>query len=358
MVTPFSLLITPAAYLYVRSVLQQELQFKKRDWLLLVPAVLYAINLIPLYTLTNEEKRIYLMEFFKNKSLQAHISDGIFPAYVFSFLRLVWSLVFVVLNFRLIRQFKKQAAKRVLLDNAALIRWLTIFNSLLLAILAAVLAVAIIAPIKKTNLSVVHFVLGISVIIICIQLFIRPKLLYGIFQPTSYNADLIVTALAGEKKLPGTVTALPPAETGISSTSTTEPVEEITISQSESILYKKILDTLFQHQKVFLQTDYSLDKLVMDTHIHRYTLSAFINREFGMGFREFLNRHRVNYFKENLTNPEWKKLTLEAISEQCGFSSRSTFIKNFKEITGQTPSEYVKAGCKKTVPTPQNTVPV
>lgn len=72
-------------------------------------------------------------------------------------------------------------------------------------------------------------------------------------------------------------------------------------------------------------------------------LSAFINREYGIGFREFLNRYRVDYFKENLDNPDWKNLTLEAIAAEYGFNIRSTFIANFKKITGTTPSEYIKA---------------
>ena len=60
------------------------------------------------------------------------------------------------------------------------------------------------------------------------------------------------------------------------------------------------------------------------------------------GFREFLNRYRVDYFKENLEKPGWKNLTLEAIAAECGFNSRITFISNFKKITGTTPSEYIK----------------
>jgi len=61
-----------------------------------------------------------------------------------------------------------------------------------------------------------------------------------------------------------------------------------------------------------------------------------------MGFRKFINEKRVAYIIENSKKPEWKNLTLEAISIESGFGNRSTFIKNFKEVTGKNPLQYFK----------------
>jgi AraC-like DNA-binding protein len=61
-----------------------------------------------------------------------------------------------------------------------------------------------------------------------------------------------------------------------------------------------------------------------------------------MGFREFLNRFRIEYLIQIKDRPEWRNFTLEAISSECGFNSRITFINNFKQITGKSPSEYFK----------------
>jgi AraC-like DNA-binding protein len=341
---PFSLLITPAAYLYVRSILQGELKFRKYDWLLLLPTVLFAIDLMPFYFMAIEEKKILVIGYLKNKSLQAQFSEGVLPPYVFSFFRLSWLAVFIILNFRLIARFKKQATKQILIYNKELLRWLHLLNGLMISIIIVALVAAIIAPIKKTNLSLSDLGLGIIVMMICVQLFIRPKLLYGVFQPI-FAIPVYESIASVNKEKTGLVAfessssladiLLPGLEIG-------KPVPELTISQSDSYRHKKTIESFFENQKPFLQTDYSLERLVADINIHRYALSAFINREYGMGFREFLNRYRVNYFKDNVDNHKWKNLTLEAIAEQCGFNSRSTFIKNFKEITGQTPSEYIK----------------
>ena len=121
----------------------------------------------------------------------------------------------------------------------------------------------------------------------------------------------------------------------------------LTISQSDALRYKTKLERFFMEYKPFLNTQYSLEQLVSDIHIPRYILSTFINREYGMGFREYINRYRVEYLLQNINKPEWKNLTLEAIGEECGFNSRITFIKNFKQITGSTPSDYFKENSRK-----------
>lgn len=341
-VTPVSLLITPAAYIYTRSILLGELKFRKNDWLLLIPAILYAINLLPVYLMPIEEKKAYLSSLFENRPMQAHMSDGILPPYVFSFIRIAWSSVFVFLGFRLISRFIKKSFKQVVADNAALLRWLKILNGLLAVILTAYFVVAVFAPIIKINFSLLDIILGIIVLIICVQLFLRPKLLYGIYQPVSSPVFATIVGQAESIQSGTTPPEILPAENAVNSSTNEQSFHGLTISYSESYRYKKKLETFFQSEKPFLKVHYTLEQLVIDAHIHRHTLSAFINREYGMGFREFLNRYRINYFKENLDNPVWKNLTLEAIAEHCGFSNRSTFIKNFKEITGLTPSEYIK----------------
>ncbi len=341
-ILPFTLLITPLAWLYIRSVLRGELKSSKNDWLILIPSIACIIDLMPYYTMPLAEKRVYLEEFFANPYLQARFSEGILSPYVFTFLRVVWSAVFIVFNFKIIGQFRKKDSKHVSLQNNALIQWLKLFNWLLAILLASSLVNAIIAPVFKTNMFLVDLASGITVIIICLKLFTQPRLLYGVFQPiVSFESSSQVTE---EEKWDQTGIA----NEGIftleaSGGNILEKLDnQFVLSQADSIRYKKIIETFFERNVPFLQKDYTLDKLVMDTNLPRHAISAFVNREYGMGFREFLNRYRVNYFKENIHNPKWENLTLEAISAECGYTNRSTFIANFKQITGQTPSDYIR----------------
>ena len=337
-IAPISLLVAPAAYLYVRSVLQGEIKYRKYDWLLLIPTLFSAINLIPYYAMPAGEKKIYLIQYYINPSLRTGEGEGFLPAYIFSFLRFAWSVIFILLNSRLIRNFKKQANKKLLIDNAALLNWLTVLNVLLTMLLAAALFVAIVAPIKGTGFNVIGFSLGTIVLVICIELFIRPKILYGIYQPSVSAPEQQDVLLPKEKAEP---------ELMITTHNENKVVNDdkssiLTITPADSQRYKRTIENFFHEHQPFLDTDYSLESLVADVKIPRYILSAFINREYGMGFREFLNRYRVDYLKANLHKPEWKQFTIEAIATECGFSSRVTFSNNFKQITGQTPSEFIK----------------
>jgi AraC-like DNA-binding protein len=353
-VLPITLLVIPASWLYVKSVLRGELKNSKTDWLIIIPSMLCLIDLLPYYTMPLAEKKAYLEEFFKQPYMQARFSEGILPPYVFSFIRVVWSAAFISLSFKMISQFKKAESKPVLLNNDALIKWLSLFNWLLAGVVTVALLNAIIAPVFKTNIVYLDLVAGISVLTICLRLFTQPRLLYGIFQPSQLN--VIVNDLGQDATDSFDFAAIEqPASqaNNIDDVIQLQPNEktlsELFISGADTIRYKKIVETLFQQQHSFLKTDYSLEQLVKETNIPRYILSAFINREYGMGFREYINRHRVDFFKENLSNPGWKNLTLEAIASDCGFSSRSTFINNFKQITGQTPSEFIKKNNLKSI---------
>jgi AraC-like DNA-binding protein len=342
---PFSLLPYPVAWLYIRSVLLGELKFRKYDWLLLLPALIFAINLLPYYIMPIDEKRAYLIKYYNSSLLKTSDGEGYLPPYVVSFVRFGWSLIFIILNYKIIIRFKKQASEKVLIDNDILLRWLNILNGLLAMLLAAALFVAIIAPIKKTGFNVLAFSLGTVVFVICLQLLIRPQILYGVYKPT---------LLVGEQDILLPAMRVSP-ESVISEDTGKEAINEsmdsaMNISQSDAYRYKKAIENYFHVHQPFLNVDYSLEKLSTDIKIPRYVLSSFINREYGMGFREFLNRRRVEYMIANLDKPEWKSFTIEAIGTECGFISRTTFFNNFKQITGQSPSEYIKNQNKNNLP--------
>jgi AraC-like DNA-binding protein len=346
---PSTFVMGPITFLYIRSILNNELKFKKYDWLLLIPAILALINFIPYYLLPADEKIAYLNNNFYNKTQSQDSGKGILPSTIYYVIRVCWSGILIFFGFRLIYLFKKRNTAELLAKNKILLNWLFSFNCLLTAILIVTMLKIFITTIRNTQLTVADILLGATILFICLQLFMRPQILYGIFQPLPkehiINTIAVLPDILIDKVAPPSLVFADGKAIG---------TEEITIltgcDQAEQFRYKNLVETYFREKKPFLQPDYSLEQLVIDTHIPRYILSAFINREYGMGFREFLNRYRVEYLIAHLNKPQWQQFTLEAIATECGFSSRITFFKNFKQITGQTPSKYIREKHKKELP--------
>lgn len=102
------------------------------------------------------------------------------------------------------------------------------------------------------------------------------------------------------------------------------------------------LDRLVVINEIFLNPNLSLKEVSDLLHTNTKYLSQVINTRSGQNFHRYINEYRVKHLKEKLKDPNLRHLTLHGIALQCGFNSKSTFYKVFKEITGQTPKEYLE----------------
>jgi len=108
---------------------------------------------------------------------------------------------------------------------------------------------------------------------------------------------------------------------------------------------KILSDTVFKYlrtEKPYLNPDYSLQMMADDLKITREKLSYLINNEQQKNFYKLINEFRIEEVKEKLINPLFKHYTVLGIGLDCGFNSKTSFNRIFKEETGFTPSEYKK----------------
>ena len=293
---------------------------------------------MPYYILTETEKIDYLDEHFYSQKPSQDSGRGILPTTIYYVIRACWSALFLFIGFRLISRFRAINSPELITNNKILLNWLFTFNCILTAVWMISVFNILIPGLSNSQPRINNVLFGATIFFICVQLFIRPQILYGIFQPLSNT-----NSGATKKFTQNNITNQAISEMDQLNIFRNKPAEAtLQISHDDQLRYKTLIEQYLNEKKPFLQTTYSLEQMVIDTQIPRYILSAFINREYGMGFREFLNRYRVDYFKSNLNKLSWNNLTLEAIAEECGFQSRSTFINNFKKITGQTPSDFLK----------------
>lgn len=125
-------------------------------------------------------------------------------------------------------------------------------------------------------------------------------------------------------------------------------VYKTSFSKEESVESESLKETLesihkwFRESECYLDSNYSINQLEKDLKIHRRHISSAINKLEEGNFYRFIAFYRIEYAKRIIINND--KYTLESLSLDCGFSSKSSFNKYFKIFEGQTPSSY-KLSC-------------
>lgn len=114
------------------------------------------------------------------------------------------------------------------------------------------------------------------------------------------------------------------------------------LKKDESKKYLDILVTFMEQQKPFLDSKLTLKKLADHLEISSNHLSQVINENLDQNFFDFINTYRIDEVKNRLKNPKYKDYTILSIAYESGFNSSSVFYRNFKKITGKSPSEYMK----------------
>ncbi|HEY8894276.1 MAG TPA: helix-turn-helix domain-containing protein [Niastella sp.] len=107
-------------------------------------------------------------------------------------------------------------------------------------------------------------------------------------------------------------------------------------------LIRNRLNTYMLQQKPFLKQHYKITHLSNDLEMPLHQLSAFLNKQMGMHFTDYLNQFRIRYCEELIRKERPGRVNLKEIVSKCGFHNRNTFTTAFKKFTGKTPSEYIR----------------
>ena len=106
-----------------------------------------------------------------------------------------------------------------------------------------------------------------------------------------------------------------------------------------SVLTETVIKYL-RNKKPYLNPEYSLQMMVVDLNISRHKLSQVINRSQKKNFYKFINEFRLEEVKEMLVDPAYAHYSVLGIAMECGFNSKTSFNRIFKEETGFTPTAY------------------
>ena len=114
------------------------------------------------------------------------------------------------------------------------------------------------------------------------------------------------------------------------------PVADVPLSGYDKIMdsFKKVMVT----DQGFLEPNMSIDEISQRLITNRTYVSKLVNIYYGMPFRDYLNKLRLDYSKELMAaEPD---AVIDYIAAKSGFQSSTQFIRKFRETEGITPTAW------------------
>jgi AraC-like DNA-binding protein len=100
---------------------------------------------------------------------------------------------------------------------------------------------------------------------------------------------------------------------------------------------------VFFTKKYFLNGLTTLDDLSQKINVSPDTLNEFLLLNYGIGYTDLVNKHRVDYFITLIKKGDFIQYTIETLAIQSGFGSRQSLQKAFKKFHGGTPSDFISS---------------
>jgi len=115
-------------------------------------------------------------------------------------------------------------------------------------------------------------------------------------------------------------------------------------------LLEKRLKRLIEEEQVYKTEGLTIGDLAQRLGEQEYKVRQLINTQLGFrNFGAFLNHYRVREARKLLADPGQKQVGVAEVAYRFGYSSLGPFNRAFKEIVGQTPTEYRKAALEKQI---------
>ena len=328
---PLSYLLGPLLFYYVKTTLADNNKLQKWDWLHLLPAFLTIINCLPFTTLPFNEKMkiaheiVNITENYSLNFLFASFEFILFSRSAHLLIYAIGSIVYFLIHSN--NTFKK--FNRFPSNHIVLKKWFFLLCGIQIVI--ALNSIGHMSTIYGYHFSLLGIpsaeifsekyyfeICGGGFFLQNIFLFLFPKILYG---NVSYTVEVGKDNIIEEFK------------------------QSLPKKVKESANMQDFQEAINEYLKgnPFIQKEFSLSQMSFDLKIPERTLSIYFNKELEITFSEWRKNLRIDHVCKMIEQGESKNLTIEAISSNAGFASRSKFIDAFKERKGVTPSAFIKS---------------
>ncbi len=300
----FFFLYGPLLYFYVQSVVYSDFQFKWKDGIHLLAFLPFASYLVYMLFLVDQEVQNEALTKILTLDLPAKIFIVSLVVYLHMLLYL-WFSWKTIARYRKIIKHKFSSIDEINLD------WL---NFMVRAFFIIVLVAMIHNIIPIFGDTLIHYS-SLIVLLVFSFYFVNRVLVKALNQPQIFSG-IQKNELA---KYSGS-----------------------NLKTEEFSKYKSQLIEIMEKEKAFLNPSLTIKDLAEQLNTSPKVLSQVINQGFNKNFFDFVNSYRCEEVKNILRQSDSKMTILEAMY-QSGFNSKSSFNKEFKKLTHQTPSEFKKS---------------
>lgn len=117
--------------------------------------------------------------------------------------------------------------------------------------------------------------------------------------------------------------------------------------QHSGKLNRRRFENFIRNEKPYLNPDYKITDLVEALDINRTTLSAFINRTYGVNFNRYLNRLRLKELEKLRSQPAGQGKSISSLLDKAGFKDFRNYSRAAaaeREAAGQKDGADIKKG--------------
>lgn len=341
----------PSFYLYFRQMSNDDLKFTRKDWkhfaLPIAAALLCLVYMVYNYNQTSNfqlptynDKQI---PFYFNPYYHAHLLMGLSIFYCV----LAWQII--------LKYFKKEKNDHP--QKQKVRKWLItilIVGTVLILIVSSLILVSYNFNFNPENIYKHNLIRSMVLIFLFISIVYNSDLLFGLPQMHAsplpvINQDKTVAI----KQVPenenvdekeesiehfqfdefGWIIGCPKA---LEQTNLDGSIEK----DKASNYIQQINDYMCKYP--FIKEDFNMKTISQHLEVPHYHIEFLFRYYNRFAFTEFRNILRVNYVIKKFESKEHLTYTIEGIGKAAGFSSRSSFFRVFKQITGKTPKQYAE----------------
>ena len=329
-------LVGPLAYLYVKSIIQDNAQFNKYDALHFIMFGIIFIGSLP-YNLTSWFVKYQAANDIINHSwnslnypdinkfLSSKINYALKGIHIFLYLIGIWTIIIKY-------EVKKSTLGKRVKQQKIINHWLIFFAAIVtcLFVIISIKFVTYLVVEDKFTLQfegkILFAIVFMGCLVLILGLILFPQILYGMpVEKLRLNDNKI------EPK------ALLSSETENDSFHE-DYIEEI-----------RLLLENWKKENKFLNIDSSIYKLAEEINLPIHHVTYFFNQINNEKYIDWRNRLRVEYALSLIDNQKNFDKTIVVLGTECGFRSYATFINCFKLVTGKLPKEYIKESKQKLI---------